>query len=151
VLAVAALLLAGGGLMKLVRPTATALALGVPAAAVRTGAAAETVLGVTAIVQGGSLAAALVAASYAGFTVFVTTALFRGRPLSTCGCFGEPDTPPTALHVVVDLALAAGAGAGAARGGATVTFPQLVAAAVVAYLCFLALGALPRALVATRP
>ena len=53
--------------------------------------------------------AALVAASYLCFSGVVAYARRRGGPLATCGCFGRPDTPPTALHLVLDLVLAAAA------------------------------------------
>ena len=55
------------------------------------------------------LTAALVALSYVAFVGVVAVARWRGGPLATCGCFGRPDTPPTALHLVVDLVLAAAA------------------------------------------
>ena len=54
--------------------------------------------------------AALVALSYLCFFGIVAVARRRGGPLATCGCFGRPDTPPTALHLVIDLALAVTAG-----------------------------------------
>src|SRR6476469_1685085 len=47
-----------------------------------------------------------VAASYAGFTLFVLQALRTGSPLASCGCFGKADTPPTRLHAIVTGALA---------------------------------------------
>ena len=46
-----------------------------------------------------------------GFIGVVAVARWRGGPLATCGCFGRPDTPPTALHLVLDLALAVAAAA----------------------------------------
>ncbi|HVX23471.1 MAG TPA: MauE/DoxX family redox-associated membrane protein [Acidimicrobiales bacterium] len=76
---------------------------------VRIGAGAEAALGVAGLVVADPVVAAMVAASYAGFAGFVVLALRRGGPLATCGCFGRPDTPPTVLHVVVDLGLAAAA------------------------------------------
>ena len=41
--------------------------------------------------------------SYLLFAAFVLVALGRGLPIGSCGCFGKVDTPPTPLHVVVDL------------------------------------------------
>ena len=38
---------------------------------------------------------------YAGFTAFVVIALRRGGVLSSCGCFGRADTPPTRAHALV--------------------------------------------------
>ena len=53
--------------------------------------------------------AVLVALSYLCFFGVVAYARRRGGPLATCGCFGRPDTPPTMLHLVLDLTLAAAA------------------------------------------
>jgi Methylamine utilisation protein MauE len=118
---VAGLLLAAAGALKVVDPAMTAgalRALGLPSSPglVRAGAAVELVLGVTALVVGGVVTWALVAASYLAFAAFVAAALRSGTPVGSCGCFGREDTPPHAVHVVLDLALAAAA-AGAAITG----------------------------------
>jgi hypothetical protein len=152
-LAVASLLLVAGGAAKVVRPDTTtkalrALGLPVGPLLVRTGAATELAVGLGALTAGGTVAGVLVAVSYATFVVFVTGALVRGTPLATCACFGESDTPPTALHVIVDLALATGA----VLAAATHTAKPLLAldpavavgAGVAAYVTFLLLSALPR-------
>jgi len=92
--------------------------------------------------------------SYVAFGVFIATALGRGWALSSCGCFGRADTPPTVAHVIVDLVLAAGAGAAAlASGPAPLVVvarrpgwgSALVTMAVVAGgLAYLVLARLPR-------
>ena len=110
--ATAATVLAVAGLAKTVRPHDTARALragGWPTRPwmVRAGGAAEAIIGLAAVLAGGRLAAALLAVSYAALATFVAAALVRQTPLSSCGCFGEPDTPPTVLHVLVDAGLAA--------------------------------------------
>ena len=69
-----------------------------PVSGVRLLAAAEAVLGTTALLLGGRLTAALVAASYAAFTGFVLLVRRRGGVLASCGCFGRADTPPTTGH-----------------------------------------------------
>lgn len=70
---------------------------------------AEVVVGAGALVVGGRLLAALVAAMYALFAAYVVLAIRRGA--ENCGCFGaEEDTPPSGRHVVIDGALAVGAG-----------------------------------------
>lgn len=159
--AAVAALLAAAGAAKLWRPTRTAGALAaagwrVPAAAVRAGAGAELVVGLTAIVTGGATLAAAVAASYLGFAVFLARALTRGTPIGSCGCFGEADTPPSPVHVVVDLAAAALAAAVAGRGGVddlasvlahhTGTGVALaLLSGVVAYLAYAVLVVLPLA------
>ena len=150
-LAVAALLLVAAGLSKTVRPDTTARALHVPPVAVRAGACAEAVIGVMTLLNlGGRITAALVAASYLSFACFVTVALLQDRPLATCGCFGEPDTPPTLVHVVIDVALAAGCAHAAATGTHVPHGWALAAAAVPAYMAFVAMTALPRALATGR-
>jgi hypothetical protein len=55
------------------------------------------------------IAALAVAALFLAFTVFVVSALARGLPIESCGCFGRTDTRPSASHVAVDAALAAAA------------------------------------------
>ncbi len=107
-LASAALLVGAGG-AKLWRPDDTARALraaGLPAhrRLVRLGALAELIVAVASVVAPGPLTGALVAAVYAAFTAFVGTALLRGWPISSCGCFGRPDTRPGLPHLTLDAA-----------------------------------------------
>ena len=68
---------------------------------------AEAVVAVAALATGWWFLALLVAASYLAFALFVIGALRAGKPLSSCGCFGKVDTPPTMVHVVIDLAAVA--------------------------------------------
>jgi hypothetical protein len=151
VVVVAALLLVGAGAAKASRPHGTARAARVPAGVVRAGAIVELALGVATLATGLAPLCWAVSVSYLAFAVWVAAARRRGAPLWTCGCFGEVDTPPTMLHVLVDLGLGAGAAASAAAGGATVTFSLLLVGAVTAYVCYLALAELPRTLSAGRP
>lgn len=159
-------LLAVGGALKAVDPgdTAHALgALGLPHTRllVRAGGVAEVVVGVGALVVGGPVFAGLVAASYLAFTAFVVVALRRGAPISSCGCFGKVDTPPSSVHVVIDLAAAAIATVVAVAGDpvalpdvlrdqplAGVPFVLLVLTGM--YAAFLAFTALPKTLAAVR-
>lgn len=108
---VAAALLALAGAQKVLDPTMTVGALrgvGWPGSAlvVRVAAGVELLLGVGAITAGGVVWWA-VAASYAAFNVFVSTALRRGLPIGTCGCFGRSDTAPSRRHVVLNVLLGA--------------------------------------------
>ena len=166
-------LLCMAGVAKAARPddTARAMATLVPGpppfslmrGIVRVGALAEAALGAVAIAFPRPATAALVALSYVGFFAVVTYAHRRGRPLATCGCFGRPDTPPTALHLILDLALAAAAAAvavGAPRHGTLVTqlarqpwagFPLLFVSAVGLWLTALALSSLAALTAARRP
>lgn len=103
----AAAVLAGAGVAKLRRPDDTARALviaGLPGhrRLVRVGALAEMAVGIAAVAAPGPLTGSLVAAAYAGFSLFVATALVRGWPLSSCGCFGRPDARPGYPHLVLD-------------------------------------------------
>jgi hypothetical protein len=160
----AAALLAVAGAAKAARPydTARALAAGVPgwparggAVVVRVGAGVEAALGLVALAWPARPVAAAVAVSYAIFAGFVVFARARGGPLATCGCFGSPDTPPTILHVVVNLVATGAGGAVAAaglHGASTVVLghsyahgvPLAIAAALTAWLAYLALVPLAR-------
>jgi hypothetical protein len=100
-------LLGFAGVAKLSRPETTARALrqaGFRAkrSAVRAGAAAELAVAVAALAYPSALTGALVGVSYAAFTVFVVAALRYRWPLSSCGCFAKPDTPPTKAHALLD-------------------------------------------------
>lgn len=111
---IACALLVVAGVAKLVRPddTARALAALVPLplarvrGLVRVGAMAEAALGLVALAAPRTVSASLVAVSYGAFALFIVYARAKGGALSSCGCFGTPDTPATALHAVVDLGLA---------------------------------------------
>jgi hypothetical protein len=105
----AALMLGLAGLAKLIRPNDTAKALqaagmALGRSAVRAGAVAEVVVCVLALVVPGAFSGALVALSYAVFASFVVTARLKGWPLSSCGCFGRPDTAPTYTHAALNAA-----------------------------------------------
>jgi hypothetical protein len=168
-------LLCVAGVAKALRPDDTALAMAalVPGrplrfvrSVVRFGALAEAALGAVAIVLPRPTTAALVALSYLAFFGVTAYARWRGGPLATCGCFGRPDTPPTALHLLIDLALAAVAALVAVDAPAQNTLglqlahqpwaglPLLFVSAVGLWLTALALsalGALTAARRAARP
>jgi hypothetical protein len=165
-IAIAAVLLVAGGGAKAWRPSDTARALHmvgirVPPGAVRAGAVAEVVIGVGALVVPGPVFPALVALSYLGFAVFVVQALRSGAPISSCGCFGKVDTPPSRVHVVLD-GLVVAAAAVVAVGGTDVSLPTILPdqplagvpfvmlVAVGAGLVFVAFTSLPRTLAAAR-
>lgn len=164
---VAASLLAVAGAAKAARPDDTARALAALAGrtghavpfratrgAVRVGALAEAALGVAAVVAPRPVTAALVALSYVAFAAVVAYAWRRGGTLATCGCFGRPDTPPTAVHLLLNVAFAAVAIVVAATSPASGTLrtqldhqpwaglPLLFVTAVALWLSLLALSAL---------
>ncbi len=108
---VATILLATAGIAKVVRPDDTvgalrAMGISVPPLVVRVGGGIEAAVAIGAALTGAPVLAAIVAASYLAFTGFVVVALARRLPISSCGCFGRMDTPPTVLHVVIDAGAA---------------------------------------------
>jgi hypothetical protein len=139
--AFAALAVVAGG-MKAARPGPAVLALRsvgakVPAFAVRLGGATEAGIGSAAVLAGGRLPAVLVAISYAVFAVFVVAALRTGGVVSSCGCFGKADTPPTLLHIAVNVVAALVAAAFAF--GSAPPLREVVAAQPLGGVPFLAL------------
>lgn len=118
---VASALLALAGGAKLARPEPTVGALrsvGLPASRIvaQVLGTVELVVGSAALVLGGAPIAWLVAASYLGFAGFVVIALRTGGAVASCGCFGTDDSPPTSVHLVLNM-LAAITAAGAALAG----------------------------------
>lgn len=151
-------LLGAAGVAKLVRPGAARAALAsvrLPATdrAVRTLGAAELAVAAAALGLGGAPAAVAVTAWYGAFAAFVGLALARGGTLRSCGCFGTPDTPPSPLHLVVNIAFAATAALTAAGSAPSLPaalsgqplwgLPLLAATAACAWLAYLALSVLP--------
>lgn len=140
----AALLILSGGL-KLGDPVPTQGALRsahLPAGkpAVRLLALAEIGFGALGLVYGG-IAALGVAATYLGFAGFVGLALLRRIPLQSCGCFGREDTPPSLLHLTVNLAAGlAGLSVAVGGGGSLVETLRSQVWGGVPYLGFLAVG-----------
>ena len=158
----AALLLVASGLAKLrePRPAVAALhALGIPAAALVVPVAGLVELAVGAASLATPRAAALVGVLYVVFACLVAAQLARGSTAS-CGCLGSADTPPSPLHLVLDLALAAVAFAAAAAPPASVisllgAHPAAgtvvaLAAAAAAFLLVAAASLLPPALSSYR-
>jgi hypothetical protein len=101
-------LLLVAGTQKLIDPSSTSGALraaDLPGsiALVRLLALAEMGVAVAFLVWGGPVPAALGALLYAGFAGFVVNAIWRDLPISSCGCLGATETPPTMVHVVLNL------------------------------------------------
>jgi hypothetical protein len=168
--AIAAVLLAVGGAAKAVRPRDTALALSAVGlkfprllpgrVVVRVGGAVEAVVGVAALLVGGPVLCALVAASYLAFVGFVAVALRTGAPISSCGCFGKVDTPPSVVHVLLDVGFAGVAAAAAFTGDVALPevldhqpllgIPFLMLLAIGCSLVFVAFSSLPKTMAAVR-
>jgi hypothetical protein len=164
VLAAAGLLaLAAPG--KLLRPASTANALGqlgLPRSwvLVRLLGVAELALAVVVWFAPSRPVLGLLAAAYVAFAGFVAVALRRGTALSSCGCFGRPDTPPTRVHLAIVSAAALAALAACLTGAASVgevvsagagsALPLLAAVGLSVWLAWVALAVLPRVVVAAR-
>jgi hypothetical protein len=115
---VGALVLVSAGLAKAVRPHGTARALqaaGRPLHphVVRAVAALEVAVALAVAGTSDRVGVAAMAVSYAGFTAFVALGLRKGSVLSSCGCFGAADAPPTLGHLVVNATFATVAGVAA--------------------------------------
>lgn len=158
-------LLALGGVLKVLRPneTATALAaLGLPSQSfvIRGLGLVEIVIGIVAFGTGHPIASLLTAGAYMSFAGFVLIARRAKTPVQSCGCFGKAETPPSIIHITVNL-MAAGVAVLIAiwpipaltellsdQPGAGV--PLLLLTAVIIYLLYVALTALPQTLRAVR-
>jgi hypothetical protein len=151
------------GTAKSFRPHRTATVIGqllptLPPSAVtgsvRALALAEALLGVSAAAFPRTALASAVAASYAGFAVFVLYLRSRRGTSADCGCLSA-DSPPTRMHVLlnVGMALSAAFVAAAGSGGSIVSLlarqtldgvPLIGACTVCAWLVILTLVAVPR-------
>ena len=155
---VAAAVLALGGVAKVLRPIPTAgalraLGLPGPVTGVRALGVGELVVGVAAVVTAASALVAVVAVAYLAFAGFVAAARRAGTDIQSCGCFGTVDTPPSLVHLVVNLGFAAVAATAAVVGipslGALLTdqpaggLPYALLVGVTVYLVYLALTVLP--------
>jgi hypothetical protein len=78
--------------------------------------AAELAVGTSAFLFDSRATYSFVAAAYLVFTTFIGWALYTNQPLASCGCFGIPETPAMASHVLLTLA-ATGVTASAAADG----------------------------------
>ena len=155
-LLVASALLAVAGAPKTLDPANTVGALrsvGRPVrpAWVRVFGAVEAALGIATLVSGARILAALVALSYAAFSAFLLVALRSGGAVSSCGCIGRADTPPTRSHLAVTVALTltsaiaavTGADGLATIGWSTKAVTTLCFTALAGWLVWLVFTALP--------
>lgn len=167
---VIAALVGVAGTLKLGRPATTARAMGemgLPSSnlLVRVGAATEVAAAAGALAWGTRPFAIALAVSYAGFAAFVLAALRRGVPLSSCGCFGGVrDTPPTSMHLalnVVAAGVAVAVAVGAPHGAALADLGRMdgplllravfvVSTAACAWFAYVALTLMPQLLGGVR-
>lgn len=151
-------LLALAGAMKVVNaaPTGGALRVsGLPGSptVVRVLGLAELLVGLIGLLFGGGWIAAMAAGFYLAFALFVVNALSKRLPISSCGCLGATETPPTRLHVIVNIAAVAVLGLSSAfplDPWATLTgvpreeaIPMLLFSGVIVYLLYALLAVLP--------
>jgi hypothetical protein len=154
----AAMLLALSGGAKLWKPGSAAGALraaGLPSSiwVTRLLGAVEGTVGLGCLVAPGRELSVALAGLYLGFAGFLVRLLRATDPPDSCGCVGASDTPPTRLHVLLDLAAALAGMAAAARGlPGLIPFaadlrlagvPFVVGVALTAYLVHLVLAYLP--------
>ena len=122
---VAALLLFGAGIAKVISPTSAVdglVAVGLPVQAwmVRLGALCEAMLGAVSLAIGSPVLRMLMVLSYVAFAVYLNVA--RTSPaVKSCGCFGESGSPPTIRQIVVDLLVALGVGFAMVVNSPTIT------------------------------
>ena len=119
----AAELLVWSGAAKLLRPEPSLDFLRVarlpsrrPAA--RTLGAVELAVGAACLLAPTPTSAALLAALYVGFAAVLAAALTGVVAVSSCGCFGAKETPPSRLHLATNVL-------GAAAGVALTVGPRL--------------------------
>lgn len=153
----AALLLVSGG-AKLADPAPTSGALRIAglvsgSGVVYTLAVAEIATGAFSLLAGGPVAGWATGVLYGGFGWFVAFVLRRRIPISSCGCFGKVDTPPSVVHLFLNAAgVAGGVWAGLTGSPSLVAvladqriagLPYLVFLAAGTYAAYLLLTALP--------
>jgi hypothetical protein len=109
-------LLVLAGVTKAARPADTVRALSqvfsyprLVAWAVPILAVGELILGAAAMVWPIPVLAAAVSVSYVCFAGFIVVIRLHHGAVSSCGCFGTPDTPATWLHAAINAFLAASA------------------------------------------
>lgn len=136
---------AGGQKLRDPAPLVRALrsvSLRMGAGPVRVAAACEVAAGLAVLLVGSRAATLALGASYVVFTGFVVLALTRGGVLSSCGCFGTADLPPTWSHALV-TAVIAGAAMTGAPGPLPLGAAELITTAAVAACAYLVLAVLP--------
>lgn len=165
-LVVVAVVLAAGGVSKVVDPEPTramlhSIGLPVPATLARAMGVVELALGVAAALLGGPVLAGSVALAFLVFAVVAARLVALGDAAASCGCFGRLSSRATGVHVAADLVAGLVASAAVLTGapGAVGALQELGWVQGLAYAGLVALGAwalvavltvLPGALLAAR-
>lgn len=155
---VVCVILAVGGAAKIATPLQArrairAVGLELPLWSVRLLGAAEIALAGAAALKGGVVLPIAVGMAYLAFAAFVVLMLRSGVGTS-CGCFGSASTPPSNLHIAVNVAAAAAAVGAAGVDGLVTTLgdqagaglPLVALVLVGSYATYLILTALPTVL-----
>jgi hypothetical protein len=108
---VGAILLVVSGTSKAARPLATVRAmryLRIPSSTglARSLGVLEFAIGISAALTGWAIPCIGAAVLYLGFTGFVLMSMAVGDRKVSCGCFGEVETPPTWMHVCLNILFA---------------------------------------------
>lgn len=82
--------------------------------------ASEVAVAVWALAVGGWIVAICVSVSFAGFAS-ITALLIRSGSGLSCGCFGTNDTPPSLLHIIVNLLASLSGGLASVAGVGSVS------------------------------
>ena len=159
---IASALLAVAGLAKLRDPLPLTRVLRqarLPASrlAVRVFGLAETAAGVAGLVRPGLVTGAAIGALYIGFSAFLLWLLARNIPVTSCGCLGAREAPPSVIHLALNACATAAAvavAAGASPSGIVPfavdlsyrAIPFVIGTAAIAYAAYLAVAFLPTAL-----
>jgi hypothetical protein len=117
----------------------------------------ESMAGVAAFIRPGLVTGAAVAALYLGFSLFLLWLLVQQIPVTSCGCLGARETPPSVIHLALNAcaATAAIAVAAGAEPSGIVPFvvdlsyraiPFVIGLVAIAYAAYLAVAFLPNAL-----
>ena len=151
-------ILAVGGAAKIAAPIQArrairAVGLEVPLWTVRALGLGEITLAVAAALKGDTILPIAVGMAYLAFAAFVVLMLRSGAGTS-CGCFGSASTPPSGLHVAVNVACGAVAIGAAGVDGLVTTLddqagaglPLVALVLVGSYAMYLLLTALPTVL-----
>lgn len=162
----AALLLGSAGTAKLAAPAPAAAMLRrawsrlfAAESGVLVAGAAELAVALAVLVTANRVSAIALGACYLAFGA-ITVRLMRGGQRASCGCFGRADSPVGAAHLVLNLACIGIAGAAALRppgrwgglfdDGVLRGLVGTGQAALLAYLGFLSITALPALSAARR-
>jgi hypothetical protein len=159
---IASALLAVAGLAKLRDPgplvgVLRQARLGSSRHSVQAFALAETTAGIAGLARPGLVTGAAVAVLYVGFGVFLLWLLVQQVPVTSCGCLGAREAPPSVIHLALNVCAAAAAVAVAAgaKPSGIVPFtidlsyraiPFVIGMAAIAYAAYLAVAFLPTAL-----